>query len=324
MPPVHELTELVAAEIRSLRKGRGMQAVDLDRHLGQALRELAVGHRGDDMASRRQVLAAELGACAARLPGDLQVAITASLAMSAQTRQMPYFKDRASWLAAQIGYEYRTALRRIDIAERRLAEEVALELVRRRGRTAAMPDGWYLEEFRTLLRLDTATPEAHERRRIVATRSGLTEVVAWLDVPPSPGHPGPALAAEVHFGGRLIRRKQPSQNRFEFVVQLPAPLQAGQKHEYGLILRVPEGGQMRPHYIFTPECRCDLFELRVRFDLEHPPGWVRRVQGETVRTFDAEPPGGDLVALDDAGELQLQFRNPTMYLGYGAQWRQQD
>lgn len=315
------LTELIAAEVRSLRKGRGIQAPDLDRRLGPHLRELATSPHGGDMAVLRHSLAAELSNSCAALADDLRSAIMASLALSAQTRPMPHFKDRVSWLAAQLGYEYRTALRRIDTAEQLLAEEIARELVRRRGRTATSPDGWYLDQLRTLLRLDTPTPEAHEHRRIIATRDGLSEVMAWLDVPSAPGQDSSGLAAEILYGGRLIRREHPSGSRYQMIVQLPEPLAAGQSHEYGLLLRIPQGQVMRPHYIFSPECQCDMFDLRVKFDLAAKPGWIRRVQGETVRMFDSARPGGDLAEMDDAGELHLEFRRPTMYLCYGVQWQ---
>jgi len=311
--------ELIAAEIRSLRKGRGLQIGDLDQRLGPHLRELAAAG-GGDAAPHRHALAAELLACGKELAPDLQTAIGASLGLSAETRQMLHFKDRVSWLAGQLGYEYRTALRRIDTAEQLLAEEIARELARRRGRSAAAPLGWHLSELRTLVRLDTQTPEVHETRRIVAATDGLREVMAWLDVP-SPDRSKPSLEVEIMYGGRLVRREQPGGGRFQFMVQLPAPLAAGDSHEFGLLLRFPPGREMVPYYIISPECQCDHFELRVRFHPAHPPAWIRQVDGETVRMFDAAEPGGDLSHLDGAGEAHFSFAAPTMYLCYGAQWQ---
>ena len=317
--PVPSLVEQIAAEIRALRKGRGMQAGDLEERLGPLLTELAIGPRNSDHALRRHKLMSEVTTCCAHLAADLRDAILASLALSSETRQMAYFKDRVSWLASHLRYEYRTALRRIDTAEQLLSEEIARELTRRRGRTATAPDGWRLEELKTLVRLDTPTPEAYEQRRIVATRPDLTEVVAWMDVPPGPGQSRGAVSVEVLYGGRLERKEQPSSSRFQFVVQLPTPLQPGQEHEYGLLLRIPEGELMRPHVIFSPECQCDIYDLRVKFGADDRPAWIRRVDGETVRMLDTAEPADDL-ALDEAGEIHLRFHNPTMYLCYGLQW----
>ncbi|HZN19303.1 MAG TPA: hypothetical protein VFB84_14170 [Micromonosporaceae bacterium] len=314
------LAERVAAEIRLLRKGRGINAPSIEARLGPHLRELVAGATGPDDGDCRRSLATEINNCAAGLAEDMRTAITASLGLSAETRQIPQLKDRIAWLSAQLGHGYRTALRRIDLAERLLAEEIAHELRRRRGQAAGAPQGWYLEELRTVLRLDTATPESHEHRRIVATCDDLREVMAWLDVPRAPGDPRPLLDAEVIYGGRLVRREQPLSGRFQLMIQLPAPLRTGDEHEYGMILRIPEDRTMLPRYVFTPETQCNLFSLRVRFPPGRTPRWVWRVTGETVRMFEAARPGRDLLALDEAGEVQVRFPNPTMYLGYGIQW----
>ena len=311
------LVEQIATEIRALRKGRGMQAGDLEQRLGPLLTELAIGSRNADQAPRRHKLSGELTTCGAHLAADLRSAIFASLALSTETKQMAYFKERVSWLASYLRYEYRTALRRIDTAERLLSEEIARELTRRRGRTVSAPDGWRLDQLRTLVRLDTPTPEAHEHRRIVATRADLTEVMAWMDMPPGPGESRGAVSVEVLYGGRLQRKEQPSSSRFQFVVELPSSLQPGEDHEYGVLLRLPSG--LRPHVIFSPECACDVFDLRVKFRPDDRPAWIRRVDGETVRMFDTAEPANDL-ALDEVGEIHLRFTNPTMYLCYGVQW----
>ncbi len=81
------------------------------------------------------------------------------------------------------------------------------------------------------------------------------------------------------------------------------------------------GEKMRPHYIFTPEYRCNAFDLTVRFDVDRPPGWVRKVTRETVRTFDIPRLNGDQMQLNGAGEVHVRFDNPVLYLGYGLQWQ---
>jgi hypothetical protein len=312
-------TELVAAEIRALRKGRGIRSSDLERRLGQYLRELTDPGDGD-VADRRRALANELAAQAAKLQEDMRIAVLASVGQSQETRQMARFGDRVTWLAEQAGRTDRTILRRIESAELLLAEEIAGELRRRRAQPSGGSTGWYLDEFRTVLRLDTPTPESHERRRIVATRAGLTQVMAPMDIPRDTGEPRAELTAEVLYGGRLVRHHDAAGNRFEFIIELPAPLGLGDQHEYALILRLPKGEMKRPHYIFTPEYQCNAFDLTVRFDLDNPPAWVREVRGETVRTFDTVKPGAENIELDGAGEAHVRFEHPTMYLGYGLQW----
>ncbi len=310
---------LIAVEIKALRKGRGIRSSDLDHRLGDYLRELTGGAAGG-AAGPRQVLAEELAALAVKLPDDLRLAVLASIGQAAETKQMTRFGDRVSWLAQQAGRTDRTILRRIGSAEQLLAEEVAGELRRRRSSPVSGSTGWYLDEFRTVLRLDTPTPEFHERRRIVATRPGLDQVRAWWDVPRDAGEPRAALTAEVLYGGRLVKRLDSKGNAFEFVIELPTALEQGDEHEYALILRMPRGDLKRQHYIFTPEYQCNAFDLTVRFDLDSPPAWVREVRGETVRTFDPPKPGKENLEPDGAGEVHVRFDHPVMYLGYGLQW----
>jgi hypothetical protein len=311
--------EDVVAEFHSLRKGRGVNAGGLDRRIGARLRELITLVGGT--AAPRHTIVETLSRLAAGLSDDLRTALLASLGISAETRQLPIFEDRVSWLASQLHCAPRTALRRIATAEQLLAEEVVREIQRLRRRLPAAPNGWYLRELRTVLRLDTPTPESYEQRRIVSTQEGLAEIMAWLNVPGTPEHPRPTITGEVIYGGQLIRRQEPARNRFQFIIRLPQPMRIGEEHEYGLLLRVGDGQSMRTHYIFTPEYECQLFDLRVRFGSTHPPRWVRRVDGEPVRVFDGAQPYDDLIFPDKTGEIHLRFPNPTLYLGYGVQWQ---
>jgi hypothetical protein len=130
-------TSVIAAELRALRKGRGMGTSELGPRVGPRLRELA-GSAADE-ADVRRVLAARLTACAGRLADEPRTAILASLALSAETGSMSFFGHRVAWLAARIDRDERTALRRIDDAEILLAEEVAVRLRGSRGQAPGPP-----------------------------------------------------------------------------------------------------------------------------------------------------------------------------------------
>jgi hypothetical protein len=317
-----DLTGRVTDEIRSLRKGRSLQVGDLDSRLGPLLRELS---GSGDAADRREALMAAISRCAAQLGEEYRVAVEASLALSAETMQEPYFTGRVTWLAGYLDREYRTALRRIDQAERRLAELIATELRDRRGRIPVSAKGFYVDELRTVLRLDNEIMVSEEDRRIVSTCEGLTEVVVLFDLPREANEPGADLQAEIRYGGHLLRRQeQSSPNRFKFVLRLPEPLQPGQVHPYGLSLRMPRRMLRLPHYLVTPECRFNRFDLRIRFDSERLPAWIRRVEGETVRTFEDMQPTSNLLVPDAAGEVHQEFRDLALYLGYGIQWKPAD
>ncbi|MGH3167519.1 MAG: hypothetical protein ACRDN0_16725 [Trebonia sp.] len=321
-------TAQVKAELRRLRKGRGMSASDLDQRVGPLLREFAGTAADADQGEVRRVLSGALVTGAGSLPDELRTAVLASLGLLPEVRFMAHFGDRVSWLAAHLRRDARTAQRRIDDAEQLLAEAITARRRQAGGRgggRAARDDGWYLESLAAVLLMDGAAPEAVERRRIVATRADLEEVTVALDVPRGPGQGRLSVEATVVYGGSLERREEPSRSRTHFVIRLPARLQPGDSHEYEIRLRLPPGEGMRPHYVFTPERRCDLFDLRVRFDPGRLPAWIRRVDGETVRMFDesATPGGGDVV-IDASGEARVRFTAPSMYLGYGLQWQDPD
>ncbi|MEV7994567.1 helix-turn-helix transcriptional regulator, partial [Streptomyces sp. NPDC086077] len=73
------------------------------------------------------------------------------------------------------------------------------------GCTRTDPHGWYTESVQTRLRLDTTTPEAVERRVVVATCDELAHIPVAVSVPRRPGDttPGHGLEMSVVRGGRL-------------------------------------------------------------------------------------------------------------------------
>jgi hypothetical protein len=314
--------ERVRGELAALRKGAGIEDPALARRIGPYLRELASlnGPPRDSAALRRQ-LRAELGACAARLPDELQMAVTAGLALSDTSRQGKLI-GRRLWLAKELSVSERTAQRRIDDGEERLAEEIALELRTSRGRTATTPTGWYLERLRVVIQLDGEVLESIEDRCIIATRPQLRDVMAWVVVPGDrPGRSGPAPVVKVLRGGRLLRTEQRSPGKYVSLIRLDEPLAAGQRAEYGLKLTLSDPAAARPHYLFVPEYPCEAFDLTVRFDPARPPAWVRRVEGEQVRVFDATVPPARSLPLSDSGEVRATFTQLRLNLGYGLQWQ---
>lgn len=94
-----------------------------------------------------------------------------------------------------------------------------------------------------------------------------------------------------------------------------------ERGEYGLKLTVNRAAAMRPHYLFVPEYPCELFDLTVRFDPALPPAWVRAVDGEQVRVFDAAVPPARSLRLSDSGEVRVTFTRLRLNLGYGLQWQ---
>ncbi|MDG4767943.1 hypothetical protein O7632_28185 [Solwaraspora sp. WMMD406] len=311
----------IKSELRSLRAGRGVAAPNLSARLGDHLRALCGGGGGngrvDEPANLRERVIAELQGQTRHLPDDMALAARVALGMHAPA-QDTHFRGRVAWLARRLGREDRTALRRINEAEVLLAEAIGREL----GRRTAHPvgDGWHVAALRVLVRLDTPTMEAYEERRIVADRDGVGEVTLGMSLPCPPDSTGLDIEAGVHWGGRLIRHERPLPQRSQLVIGLPRPLAAGESCDFSVVTRLGPSQVASPHYVLTATRRCRRFELRVRFDPDRLPKWVRRVTGEPVRLLDTPRPVSELLQPDAVGEVYTEFDEPELYLAYGAQW----
>jgi hypothetical protein len=193
------------------------------------------------------------------------------------------------------------------------------------GQSAAdRSDSWYIESFTALLRLDAEPVEAIEQRAVVATADGLSELATSVSVPRHPDDSCPAhrLDAELLHGGSLELREQPYESYFRNVIVLPAPLRAGERHEYALRLRIPLGQPMASHYVHVPFRRSDYFELRVRFSLDRLPRSVWVLSGAPTAVIYERSPASRTLSPDRFGEIHVRFRDLRLGLGYGVCWQE--
>jgi hypothetical protein len=188
----------------------------------------------------------------------------------------------------------------------------------------AATDEWFIESFTALLRLNIEPAEALEQRVIVAAVDGLTELKTALSLPRHPDDDESAhgLESELLYGGMIEMREQPYEGYFENVIALPRPLARGERHEYGIIQRIPPGQRMASHYVHVPLRRSDHFRLRIRFSPEHLPRAVWTLYGApTVAIYQRGPAAGTTIEPDRFGEVSFSFRNLRPGLGYGVCWR---
>lgn len=183
-------------------------------------------------------------------------------------------------------------------------------------------EGWYLESLVATLRLDVEPIEVVEERVIVATVDGLGEIATSISVPRHPDDTSDSHSLEVELlhGGSLEQREQPYQSYFRNVVALPAPLRAGDRHEYALRLSIPRGQPMAPHYVHVPLQRSEHFDLRVRFHPQHPPQLVWKLAGVSTAVLYERNPASEVIALDQSGEVHVSFRGLRQGLSYGVSW----
>ncbi len=317
----------VRDEIRRLRSGRGVHTPDLTRRMGTHLRILCGVH--DDTPELRAILIQRILACAGALPDDQQDALAIGLAIDTDIGHLVKFTDRVEYLATRLSVSPRTAQRRIEDAETRLADEIAAELARGAGGDRFVKS-YYVHGLRTVVdntgvHADPPIVVVHQERSIVAVVDNLGQVPIRLELPDHPEAAGPVFSVRVQHGGRVrepLRRVSPT--GFEFVIGLPAPLAACQRHRFGLSFTFP-ARLVRAHHAITGEVTIRRFLLIVKFHPEHRPAWIREVHGEDIRTLDAfahqaSPPYGGF-QLDAVSEANLEFDHLSPHLAYGCQWR---
>jgi hypothetical protein len=278
--------ELVS-DLKALRKGRGLYVNNVAERVGLTLRDLCGVTEQDGPGEIRVRVAQRLEHLAVDLPDDLRIAALAAFGMIPAARR-PLYQERVTWIAERIGRDPRTARRRIDDAIHQLAQLAFTPLRLRVPTEAAI--GWRTVESRVIIMLDGPLPEAIEAHRIMAAQDNLRE----LDVTTAFGQ------ASVMYGGTMRAG----------MLLLPTPLMAGESHEFAVRSRNP----VRPRqFLHVPRRRCDILDLRVRFDVDRLPRVVSRLQGRPVRERARVP-------IDTAGEIQVVFRDLTRGMPYGARW----
>ncbi|WP_410610289.1 hypothetical protein [Amycolatopsis sp. lyj-109] len=280
-----ERTELVQ-ELKTLRKGRGLQASRLADRVGPALRSACGVSEQDGMVTIRAKVTARLSELSLQLPEDLRLAAMAAFAITAEARQ-PLYQERMRWVAAQVDRDPRTVRRRVDEAIVLLAELASP------AAPIGTPGRWHTTALTMALVLEESC--LFEQHRVVADQDGLRS----FDLASS------SKKGSVLYGGTLS----------EGSVELPAPLSRGGSWEFAAVFTVEPSMRM----VYLPRHRCEVFDLRLRFGKEGPPE-VLALDGAFER--DLADPGyrGRTLQVDAAGEVHLQFRHLTPGLVYGARW----
>jgi hypothetical protein len=252
------------------------------------------------------------------LPGDLSLAFRVGLGLHEDV-QCRFLEERMRWLATKLDRDVRTARRRVDEAIRSAESMRAISAPS--ADTYAL-DGWYHERFRTLLYLDGAQPTALEERKVVARHDFLSEVILSTSIPRLTDADPERHRADltILYGGSLARTERPSNTYFRYFVRLPQPLRRGQSHEIGVSVTIPVDQAINPRYALQPLRRCDEFDLRIRFGAENRSTRVWNLAGIPRGMADDFAATDARVALDEAGEIHLNYQRLQVGLVYGARW----
>jgi hypothetical protein len=298
----------LVAELKQLRRGRGIFASHIDEHVGPAVREFAAISTDDGPAEIRLKVARRISNLAEGLPGDLRAALLTALAIAPDARH-PLYKDRVTLAADRIRRDPRTARRRIDDAIVQLAQRATA----RPGFTGPIAVSSInrprISELRLSLALDRERPEVVEQCRFTADRDGLGEITPFTcRVPAFAGLPAPELSTDILYGG-VFEPPAADQVRRTPSVRLPKPLGVGETHEYVLHSVVSSPESLPSEIRFVADGHCEQLELRVRFDRTRLPIRVESIE-------DGDYP----LRPDEAGEVLVTYVGLTPGCEYGVRW----
>ncbi|GAA1028422.1 MULTISPECIES: hypothetical protein [Amycolatopsis] len=308
----------LVAELKVLRKGRGVFTTPLGIRVGPVLREVCGIPDNAENVEIRDRLAHVLEPLAKTLPDDLRIAVLAAFAMHEPARK-PFYQERVHWAARELDRDDRTIRRRIDEGIEHVAH-LALAGPREGGARPAPDGSWHTELLRVSLALDQDRPEVFEFRRIVADADEIAELDLALTLTTTSATAGPVresdLDVDVFHGGTLVRRAMESNDRVGLALQLADPLPRGKTHDLALRFRAEF---RHPHYVCVPRHPVDRFDLHVRFPAAPPTEIVRL---DRVFQDDARDPGarGAVVSPDGSGEVHLRFDHLAPGFAYGIRW----
>lgn len=302
-------------ELLEIHRGRGLLADDVAARVGQRLRTACGVARTDSPAVVRRKVTTRLLELSERLPGDVRISVRAALALAREADHQ-FVQDRMSWAATRINRDHpRAALRRMKIGFRILAEQLDEQLD-----NPAVHQGWHTGSLRALLRMDVDPPELVEERVIVASTDHLAEIETRFSAPGNSNGTDSPITAAVLYGGEIVDEERVGRSHRKFVLRLPKPLNAGDRHEFGLRLSAFPRALMRPYYVLTPLQPCAEFALRVRFGTASLPRSIWRVDGIPPRALDDFEPTDQLLTADRLGEIAIEFSRLQQGLSYGIQW----
>jgi hypothetical protein len=319
-PPADERAPLVL-ELKSLRRGAGLQAPDAGRRIGPILTRICEVDLAGSPHTARLTVIGRIEQTLPKLPTDLQQAVQAAFAL-APADQSRFLAERMQWLGRKLNRDSRTAVRRVETGLSLLSDVLLAEDGPVPSQDLYAPDGWFVESFAATLMMHKDPVELMETRRVVSTREGLDEIVVAWSIPSESEESRSGLRVDMMYGGDLRRDEVASTPTYwSCTIRPDQPLAFGQVHEFQVRVTSLPRDLFRPYYVLTPFRRCDEFVLRAKFDHEAPPAQVWQVDGVPFQLLDESQPIGDPLALNSVDEVTGRYEHLRMGLSYGLRWR---
>jgi hypothetical protein len=312
----------LSTELKTLRKGLGVQAKTLPDVVGEQLRELCGVRAEDGPGTVRAKVVTTLQGLIEKLPEPQRE--TARIVLGFGTGADVRYTARLESLGSGADRNIRTMQRRADDVIYLIAE-AAYEAPPSFGRllTVSHKGPWHTSALAVRLTLSATGAEVFETRRIISHVPGLAEIdhAVSLARPVRTTTPPelPKLGIDVVAGGEVHAVRMVSATRVAFRLRPPRVLDVGDQHEFFFRIRLEE--LPAPFYCCTPEFPCEAFDLNVRFDRRDLPARIWRIDGDFSKDAEDPLPARKPLFLDNSGEVHTGFRDLQPARSYGVGWQ---
>ena len=317
---MNDQVELLDKELAALCKGRGMQEPRILDRLGPAIRE-ALGIRyGDDAAEQRHQLQVGLYDASAPLAPDLRVVFRY---VTGFDRKGPHaVGEREAILGRLLNRDARTVRRRFAAARRAVAENLATRLGHAVSNNRFVRSGWHVESLRSVVRMDLASPQVTEYREIIATEEGLSRIAAHMSLPSAATVPAdrPPLEIVAEQGCVVKSSERISASHWGYELDLPEPLQRGQRHHYVVTYIASSLDTMRPYYALVPFRDVRFFAAEVHFGSPSVARYAWYLDGVSPAVLDDAPIAMPDFDTDASPIVAVEFERAQPGLCYGLLW----
>jgi hypothetical protein len=317
-----QVDELVE-ELKALRRGHGIGAIDLKAHTGPRLcaaAGVAPADTADQVRRKVRTLIEEL---IRQLPEGLLPALRTAFNLSGGGPEHPRYLARVEQYAQQQGVDSRTVQRQIDLAIKQMAELAASYAEHGEVRAARQPP-WRTTHLKVFLSFDLPVPEMFKIWRVMALRDGLAELELGMTLTPPAGWTGEGsledLGVDLLHGGQLTGRTMRSSNRVAVCLRPPDPLNRFEQHEYALRVKLPPERGIAPLLACTPNYECDSFDVSIRFSRDSLPVRIWRLPGVSPLEVDDARANRMPITPNVFCEVHESFTDLEPRLSYGVGW----
>ncbi len=307
--------DAIEADLRRLRRGRGIHSPDLMRHLGPTLRTVIFGDSEPNPATAQATVARTLIEAAQRLSPDLERIFLAAVGI---TRPEPQLGQRLAAIGEELSHSSRTLYRRLQAAEHAIAVHLERLTLDNHDDNPFAIRGWYVESLESDAYLSGPRPVFVGEREIRATHDGLRVICESFSIPryaSAEDDPEPEVTGGVGCEEVTLSRFSPS--TWLISIRLDTPLDTGECHRIGVSITMPSKAAIHPFNVTVPVRQIKSFAARVHAG----PGQLARAWSiDGVPPLSMDELGRSSAALPLDAPLERRWSVVRRGLAYGIGW----